>query len=181
MPRPNRGAHLWLDETGIWNVRWFSKGRRVMRSLGTTDHDTATQKLKEFDGAVPKSKTVDDSGCIYAIGWDEGGPIKIGKAKTMRARLDILQTGCPYQLRILHHSRLYQTGAVYIERKIHSMLADSKMCGEWFNVSLEEAIDAIESCSLANDNVTARHAVKGRQSPPRRGQKQASAGLRCQQ
>lgn len=48
MPRPNRGPHLWLDTTtGIWHVRAFTAGRRVLRSTGERDRRRAEAVLAQ--------------------------------------------------------------------------------------------------------------------------------------
>lgn len=48
MPRPNRGPHLWLDpDSGIWQVRFFKAGRRVVRSTRERDRGRAEAALAE--------------------------------------------------------------------------------------------------------------------------------------
>lgn len=48
MPRPNRGPHLWLDsDSGIWHVRDFQAGRRILRSTGERDRRRAEALLAQ--------------------------------------------------------------------------------------------------------------------------------------
>lgn len=46
MPRENRGPHLWQDEkSGIWYIRSFERGGRVLRSTGERDRSRAQAVL----------------------------------------------------------------------------------------------------------------------------------------
>lgn len=66
---------------------------------------------------------------IYAIQCGESGPIKFGKAKNAKARLDAMKTGCPFELRLLTASGWHESN----ERLIHWYLRDYRLRGEWFS------------------------------------------------
>lgn len=56
------------------------------------------------------------------------GEIKIGLTRDLRARLNALQTGSPYPLRVL--AALPGTEAE--EHELHTRFADLRLSGEWF-------------------------------------------------
>jgi hypothetical protein len=88
-------------------------------------------------------------GFVYVIG-PKVGPLKIGVAISIEKRLASLQVGHPQRLRILgewQHKRPY-----IVEEHAHRALAKERMCGEWFDVSLQEATEAV---------TVAVHKVKG--------------------
>lgn len=79
---------------------------------------------------------------IYVIG-PKGGPYKIGFSANPTARLSSLQTGTTDYL-ILHYKEETDTEiAKVIEKLIHRQLAHKRIRGEWFDVSLEEAIGEV--------------------------------------
>lgn len=68
---------------------------------------------------------------VYFIRCGTEGPIKIGKAKNVAHRRNLLQIGCPDELHILgtldHHS----------EADLHVRFAHSRRRGEWFDATPE--------------------------------------------
>lgn len=145
MPRPNKGRHLWMHpKTGIFHAREFKNGKAQTVSLRTLDKSEALHRLAIHDLPEKVSKGP-DAGCIYVIGWQSDGPVKVGKAQHPVARLGGLQCGCPYKLRLIHHSQTYKANLRTIEAKIHAKLADKRLCGEWFDVSAADAAKAIRA------------------------------------
>lgn len=79
---------------------------------------------------------------IYVIGPTEG-PFKIGYSANPTARLSSLQTGRTDTL-VLHYSEETETDkAKVIEKLIHRTLGYKRIRGEWFDVTLEEAIGEV--------------------------------------
>jgi hypothetical protein len=73
-------------------------------------------------------------GClmIYFIQCGKNGPIKIGQTDNdVQSRLNQLQTGCPYELKLLW----VYTGHDYSEAQIHAVLSKERIRGEWFHPS----------------------------------------------
>lgn len=66
---------------------------------------------------------------LYFIQAVLGGPVKIGVSKNPVSRLTALQTGVPYQLRIL--ATVYN-GGMGGERQLHRMFSEYRLSGEWF-------------------------------------------------
>lgn len=65
---------------------------------------------------------------VYFIECGENGPIKIGHAVHPMARLENLQIGCPYELRLIRTL----AGGRYREFRIHTKFKAIRIRGEWF-------------------------------------------------
>jgi hypothetical protein len=82
---------------------------------------------------------------IYVIGRDEG-PVKVGVSSFPGGRLTQVQTGCSYQIKILHLRECRdRVDALRHERIFHDDHADRRLSGEWFDMDAELAIDSIEA------------------------------------
>lgn len=72
-------------------------------------------------------------GAVYFIQGESGGPIKIGMARNVRARMASLQTA--------HHSRLHLLGQMpggsALESQLHRQFAAHRLQGEWFAPTAE--------------------------------------------
>lgn len=79
---------------------------------------------------------------VYVIGSD-GGPQKIGITDNIESRLTTLQVGITERLRVVHYRERNQGDARLVERAAHMLLSAKRQKGEWFNISLEEAIDGV--------------------------------------
>lgn len=78
-------------------------------------------------------------GDIYFLQQGDGGPIKIGYTTDLLARIDTLQTGSPYELKLI----LCFRGFTQTERELHAKFRKDRMRGEWFSPS-EELMAFIE-------------------------------------
>jgi len=99
---------------------------------------------------------------IYIIG-PEGGPYKIGYAGDPKSRLSNLQVGQAVELKLLYEERTETTTAKVIEKLIHRNLATKRIRGEWFSVSLEEAIGEVRYAFIRwedEPNLTSRYKQK---------------------
>lgn len=73
--------------------------------------------------------TADTQGTVYFIQMGADGPIKIGfTSGKVRVRLEALQTGNPYRLRVVWETYATQTR----ETQLHERFAAYRMQGEWF-------------------------------------------------
>lgn len=87
---------------------------------------------------------------VYVIGWDECGPVKIGQALNIKERLDQLQTGNPYRLRVFgafYVSVIGRCRGNSLEREAHRRLGKTglRMSGEWFDIFADEAVEFLTS------------------------------------
>lgn len=76
-----------------------------------------------------KSKSA-KAGFIYFIGCHDF--IKVGYAENVELRLVALQTGCPYELTLLH--KIPTQNMVADESRIHRHWQRYSMRGEWFRL-----------------------------------------------
>jgi hypothetical protein len=76
----------------------------------------------------------------YFVGG-ESGPVKIGYATNLKARLQNIQEGSPYKLRVLATA----AGGIYREGAYHMQFAAHRLHGEWFErvPEIQDEIDRI--------------------------------------
>lgn len=75
-----------------------------------------------------EAKLRNPPGYVYVIRGDPNGPIKVGFATDVRARMNALQTGCAWELRLLY----VFPGPQKLEWFLHQRLKGYRMKGEWF-------------------------------------------------
>lgn len=64
--------------------------------------------------------------------------IKIGVAKNVSKRLDVLQIGCPYKLKVLDIYEFDSKAKAYaIENRLHRFFKRKNIRGEWFKSSIK--------------------------------------------
>lgn len=80
-----------------------------------------------------------DKSYIYVIGNDQS-PYKIGFTKDIDKRLQTLQTGNHQKLFVHYKEQINEEEIKFIEKQIHKELMRKKVSGEWFDVSLDDAI-----------------------------------------
>jgi predicted GIY-YIG superfamily endonuclease len=81
---------------------------------------------------------------IYVIAADEHGPVKIGYSNDPNRRLKELQTGYPKPLALWHQQEFHQKQAKLMEQLIHKTLRHRCSYGEWFKLSVQQAIAEVE-------------------------------------
>ena len=79
---------------------------------------------------------------VYVI-QAEGGPIKVGVATYPKKRLATLRTAAPFPLSLAHVQEVEDAKAYAIERAAHALLGETRLHGEWFSASVEDAKRAI--------------------------------------
>lgn len=80
---------------------------------------------------------------IYVIGGTEK-PYKIGITNNPERRLKNLQTGHPYELKIHYKEEIPESQVRLIEQTIHKTIKHKQTKGEWFDISLEDAIAEVK-------------------------------------
>lgn len=81
---------------------------------------------------------------VYVMGADPGLK-KLGFAINPDRRRSRMQTGSAVPLSLLHKRVLPPSDAAPVEAYAHWLLRDRRKHGEWFDVTLPEAVAAIES------------------------------------
>lgn len=79
---------------------------------------------------------------VYVVENEVTGSVKVGVSSSPKKRLSTLQTGTEHKLNLVHVS---DATVVVSEKKVHELLNESCIRGEWFNVSTDAAISAV-SC-----------------------------------
>lgn len=80
---------------------------------------------------------------IYVIGGTDK-PYKIGITGNLEQRLKNLQTGNPYELKIHYKEEIPESQVKLIEQKIHKIIKHKQTHGEWFDISLDDAIAEVK-------------------------------------
>ncbi len=81
---------------------------------------------------------------LYVIAESYEGPVKIGYSAQPEKRLKQLQTGASTKLNLCYQQSVKNNEAKRIERMIHKTLGYKRSHGEWFNLSVEEAIIEVQ-------------------------------------
>jgi len=134
--RESRGSKVFFAD-------YYEKGtgRRLIRSLKTTDLDTAKKMVADLieqkglggRGASSHEREM----VLYVVQRGDDGPIKVGISRNLKGRIKSLQTGSAEKLKIL---RVYKMADV--ERAVHAELEkNSRLEGEWFPADLLSLVD----------------------------------------
>ncbi len=90
--------------------------------------------------AVTPSSSDRRMGHVYFMQGEHGGPVKIGFATDLDARLSQLQVGRPDRLRLLASIQ----AEARTERLLHTSFEADRLTGEWFTPS-ERLVAAIQA------------------------------------
>jgi hypothetical protein len=74
---------------------------------------------------------------LYVIAASDQGPVKLGISNDPERRVRQLQTGHAAPLYLFHSEPIEQA---FLERRLHKDLAHVRTRGEWFDVSVSDAI-----------------------------------------
>jgi hypothetical protein len=143
--RPNGGGSVFQRSDGRWAVQFSERdalGYGKRRTLYAKSEEEAWRKLDEV---LPEHKRgvrvlrQERSGKpfdernehVYLLQCEHGGPIKIGVADSVGARMSSIQACCPYPLRLL---MVIENGGRDVERRLHSKLRalGLHLHHEWF-------------------------------------------------
>ena len=83
-------------------------------------------------------------GFVYVIFHPQLRGVKIGRAYDAESRLRGYQTGCPERAYQLHYAKYFEDCRT-AEAAIHERLSSYALEGEWFALSPDEAVEAIEA------------------------------------
>jgi hypothetical protein len=90
-----------------------------------------------------QTKQAAERQCVYVIS-SPGQPVKIGIAEDVRDRLQSLQVGFPWKLRVYFHVEAFGGLARKVERQCHALLADYRLSGEWFDYDPYAAAELVQ-------------------------------------
>lgn len=84
---------------------------------------------------------------IYIIS-SKNSPVKIGITHDCEERLRNLQTGHSEKLTIHHRELVDKNKARILEQIIHKQLNYKRTHGEWFDISIDDAIKQVQWCLI---------------------------------
>jgi hypothetical protein len=90
--------------------------------------------------------------------------VKIGRAQDPAARLRDLQTSHYQQLTLSYTRECAPVEANAVERRAHQALAERKLYGEWFSVSIEEAQSVIDDAHAVIREQPSKSYIRRRES-----------------
>lgn len=88
---------------------------------------------------------------VYLIQSLEDGYYKIGVSQSPIKRLSALQTGNPSELKLIHS--FPSEYANKIEKTLHNQLSHCKKEGEWFDISLPDALSFDIQCKRIHESI----------------------------
>lgn len=78
---------------------------------------------------------------VYVIGDGRSGVVKIGTTSSLKKRLNGLQTGSAYELKVLWSFG----GDTALEEHLHRRFANKQMVGEWFDFGDANPVEAVQA------------------------------------
>jgi hypothetical protein len=81
---------------------------------------------------------------LYVIAASESGPVKIGYSAVPEKRVRQLQTGHPQPLALFYQQGTDLASAKLIERLVHRTIGYLRSHGEWFDLTVEDAIAEVQ-------------------------------------
>lgn len=100
------------------------------------------------------------SGHVYVIEGDHGA-VKVGHSVDPPQRLGTLQTGSPFNLRVVH-SLFVEKDASAVEASARATLSRWNIRGEWFDVTADVAIAAVYGAAARLGALNYQPTNKGR-------------------
>jgi hypothetical protein len=78
--------------------------------------------------------------------------VKIGQATNISQRLDTLQTGCPFVMRVERILEAPNGRTEELEDKLHRRYRTKRVRGEWFRLTKQEVIDMPDWDHMSGSN-----------------------------
>jgi hypothetical protein len=88
---------------------------------------------------------------LYVIAAKKEGPVKLGLSQDPARRVRQLQTGSAELLQIHHTEEVPDDRVRIAESALHQMLGHKRLKGEWFRMSVEEAIAEVIHIRMTGD------------------------------
>jgi hypothetical protein len=91
---------------------------------------------------------------IYVISATIDGPCKLGISAAPDKRVRQLQTGHAHPLTVHYRQPLAAERVAYYEKLLHRDNAEKRMTGEWFRMSVSDAIAYVQFTVIQYDSLT---------------------------
>jgi hypothetical protein len=96
---------------------------------------------------------------VYAIAASNA--VKIGKTRDIKSRLDNIQSSHYEPLKLAFSLPCDDAVAAAVERLVHRLLSAKRLRGEWFDVTVEEALAAIADAIEVIQGHPIQHPAEG--------------------
>jgi hypothetical protein len=80
---------------------------------------------------------------LYVIASSPEGPVKLGRSADPKRRVRQLQTGHSETLRLYLSEEVSAAEVNAMERAVHKTIGYKRLRGEWFDITVEEAIEEV--------------------------------------
>jgi len=90
---------------------------------------------------------------IYVIASSADGPVKLGISAKPERRINELQTGHANRLQIYHTEPVPGEKARLFERLLHRDIGFRRTVGEWFDISVADAVAHVQFTIIQYDGV----------------------------
>jgi hypothetical protein len=122
----------------------FKSAQNVQRLRFTPADDLSLAQGRSQRGGIQTLSSV------YVVSNAANPLLKIGYADNLKSRISGLQCGSPVELSLVHFV-YFVDGMIakQIEGDVHKILAEWRRKGEWFDVTAEQAGDAIAKAATA--------------------------------
>ena len=136
------------ERTRVRREQDLAKERQaIAKSRDQRDRDLAKEHRAIAKKTARFERAVEQGGYVYIVYCEHAGERwhKIGVANDFKARLAVIQTGCPLPV----HPILFGwvNAARYIEKQLHEKFASSRVSGEWFSFSDAQVAQALRALS----------------------------------
>lgn len=127
------------------NIEALRKNGYLIVETGNHNAHLHTVSMKtpqpcDFPRPEVKIVSIAEKKFLYGICERENSPIKIGIAKNLRRRIDMMQTANYRQL-VIVFAALTESPRD-IEKSIHDLFSDRLLRGEWYDVTRDELSEA---------------------------------------
>lgn len=147
-PRNNKRNAQARRLAGVTTRVWCKEFTAAQRAEWRSVSDDLTELGATYEGAVTARETRRD-GIVYVITHPRLTGVKIGKAFDAESRLRGYQTGCPERAYTLSYVSTYTADCAALEKAVHESLASTRLQGEWFAITVDQAVQSIKEINNA--------------------------------
>ncbi len=88
---------------------------------------------------------------LYVIAASDNGPVKLGLSIHPEKRVKQLQTGSVETYHLYHKELVEVSCLKKAEKSLHRLLSHKRMRGEWFDLTVTDAIDEVKFIRMTED------------------------------
>jgi hypothetical protein len=96
---------------------------------------------------------------LYVIAGPDRSPVKLGFSAQPEKRVRQLQTGSSIVLSLYHIEKVDASRVKIAEKALHRLLGYKRLSGEWFDLTVEEAIAEVEHIRITEGSEPFRYEV----------------------